>query len=180
MSSSQKEEFAIIDICHVNNVHNKSKLSLSIAPGKKDHIYNRNLEHDLNIIKREGIHVVICLLEWSELYNIKMQEYPIRAQELGLFFYHFPIKDHHTPNIDDVIGLIPIIISHLEKGHNVLVHCKGGKGRAGTIISCCLCYFGFSPEDSISTIRSLRNGAIKRDIQVQFVKTYHNTLNLHR
>jgi len=128
----------------------------------------------LTVIRNNNTHVIVCLLEWSELYEIGIQNYPIRAQESGFFFYHLPIKDHHVPNISDVNILVPIIISHLNRGHNVLVHCSGGLGRAGIITACCLCHLGYHPEESVLTVRSLRTGAIKGDHQVKFIKDFHN------
>lgn len=174
------EPFTIVDIAHIEGKTHTSRLSVSIAPGKKKGtIYNRDLESDLNIIVNNNINVIVCLLEWSELYEIGIQDYPIRAQESGFFFYHLPIKDHHVPNISDVNILVPIIISHLNHGHNVLVHCSGGLGRAGIITACCLCHLGYHPTDSVSTVRLLRTGAIKGDHQVQFITDFHDaTRNL--
>lgn len=38
---------------------------------------------------------------------------------------------------------------YLKKGKNVVVHCKGGLGRAGTFGASCLIYSGFKPADAI-------------------------------
>ena len=141
---------------------------------KKGVTYNRDLESDLNVIRGSNIHVIVCLLEWSELYKIGIQNYPLRAQESGFYFYHLPIEDHHVPNVRDVNILVPLIIHHLRQGHNVLVHCSGGIGRAGVVTACCLCSLGYLPSDSVSTVRSLRIGAIKNDHQVQFISDFYN------
>lgn len=149
--------------------YNITKLCVSIAPGRLD----RCLHSDLQAIKSNNIHVIICLLEWSELVNINISNYPTEAQKMGFYFYHLPVKDHHTPNLEDASNLVDTIIYHLSVGHNVLIHCKGGQGRAGTISACCLCKLGYYPDDAVKTVRTLRRRAIKRDHQVNFVRGYH-------
>lgn len=165
--------FYIDDIAHVRyDEKNISKLCVSVIPGKYG-----DISHDLEYIKNRNIKVIVCLLEWSELMLIGLEDYPMYAQEAGFFFYHFPIKDHHAPDhLEDCVTLIKRIAYHLDIGDNVLVHCKGGLGRAGTISSCCLCYMGYKPEDAVSTVRLLRHKSIKRENQVNFVINYHNLI----
>lgn len=163
-------QYTIVDIAHFDKMSNK--LCLSEAPGKY-----RDMEPDLEIVKNSNIDTIVCLMEWHELYKIGCEYYPQQAQEMGLYFYHLPIKDHNTPIIDDANVLINIIVDHLEQGHNVLVHCSGGVGRACTIVACCLCYFGYDPLDAINLIRNLRANSIKRECQVQFINDYHTSLS---
>lgn len=164
--------FKIDDILNIQHDDgNISTLSVSIAPGR----FHRCLISDLQAIKNRNIQVIICLLEWSELVNINIDNYPMEAQSRGFYFYHLPIKDHYTPNMDDAANLVSTIIKHLNEGHNVLVHCKGGQGRAGTIGACCLCKLGYNPNNAVVTVRALRKRAIKRDHQVNFVRDYYTS-----
>lgn len=184
-TTSDQNPYKVIDIAHIlinplistqDQQVNKSRLTLSIAPGKKDNRWNRNLDTDLDIIKQNGINVIVCLLEWSEMGMLSLTDYPIKAQEKGLIFYHLPIKDRGVTNQKELFTLIPILVKHLFSGHNVLVHCRCGLGRAGTICGCCLCHFGYQGRIAIETVRGQRPGAIQTAKQEQCVIDYCRSL----
>jgi hypothetical protein len=50
------------------------------------------------------------------------------------------------------------INSALEAGHTVYVHCKGGIGRAGTVVGCYLVEQEMSGAEALAEIRRLRRG----------------------
>ena len=65
----------------------------------------------------------------------------------------------------------------------VLVHCGGGKGRAGTFAACCLAMWGAAPppdltaerpvlsaQEAVRIVRSLRPGSIETQEQEAFVQ----------
>lgn len=171
--SSVTSPYTVVDIAHFNNGVAMGRLSVSIAPGKQDHRWNRSLEADLTAIKANGIHVIVCLLEWSEMGKLGIAEYPRRAQEMGFIFLHLPIKDRRAPNQGDVNALVPIIVQLLSNGRHVLVHCRGGLGRAGTISACCLSHYGYTRDAAVNLVRTQRPGAIQTDGQLLAVHTYH-------
>lgn len=167
-------EFPIFDVVTIENETMNSKLFISIAPGKKrGEEYDRNLEKDLEVIGKNDIHVIVCLVEWAELFELGIEDYPRKAQESGYYFYHMPIKDHHVPIMEDANILVTLIMDHIKMGHNILIHCSGGVGRSGVIISCCLCKLGYKPEKAVTTVRNRRDGAIKNAHQVRFVKEFY-------
>lgn len=171
--TSDQKPYHIINIAHFKiNENVQGRLALSIAPGKKDTRWNRDLKKDLDVIKANGIQVIVCLLEWSEMQKLKITEYPTLAQGYGFVFYHLPIKDMGVPNQKDIDVLIPILIQHLFQGQNILVHCKGGLGRAGTISACCLGHFGYEGLTAINMVRMQRPKAIQTDKQEECVVKY--------
>lgn len=172
--------YEIIDIAHVVpdplNQELRGRLSVSICPGKKDTRSNRDLDLDLKEIKNNGIQVVICLLKWREFQLLDIMEYPKKVQEAGLVFYHLPIKDRGIPQQRELDTLIPIIVKHLCDGMNILVHCRCGLGRAGTICACCLCHFDYSAKEAIEIVRQQRPGAIQTHKQEQCIINYSGKL----
>lgn len=60
----------------------------------------------------------------------------------------------------------------LSAGDNVLVHCRGGLGRAGTVAGCLLIEMGLSQEDAIERVRQARPGAIETAAQEQYVRGF--------
>lgn len=175
--TSSQDRYKMVDVAHVNVTNNqKSKLFISSAPGRKDRKWNRDLETDLTDIKSSKINIVVCLLEWSELRLLNILNYPKRAQEKGLLFYHLPVKDLTAPSSKELNVLIPILVKYLSEGNNILVHCRAGLGRAGVICACCLIHFGLSEEKAIGIVRTQRPGAIQSNEQEKCIKNYYNNL----
>ena len=175
---SFQDPYLIIDIARIaNSTTNNGRLAISLAPGKKDHRWNRDLQMDLARIKNDDIHVIVCCLEWYEIRMLNITDYPRMAQENGFIFYHLPIKDRDVPQDKELNSIIPIIVQHLLVGHNVLVHCRAGLGRAGTICACCLGHFGYTGTDAINLVRKQRPGAIQTNKQERYVSHYCLTIN---
>jgi ADP-ribosyl-[dinitrogen reductase] hydrolase len=61
------------------------------------------------------------------------------------------------------------IKSILSGGGRVLLHCRGGIGRTGTIAAKLLVEFGFKPSDAIDLVRSTRPGTIETEAQEQYL-----------
>ena len=64
----------------------------------------------------------------------------------------------------------PSCAQMIRAGFNVLVHCKGGLGRAGTIASRLLIELGMEPEEAITRVREARPGAIETAAQLAYVR----------
>ena len=163
-------------ITHIGNYHdmdpNRSNLYISMCPGRKDHRYQCDLMSDLDFIRNQGIDVVISLLQDYELTKLQISDYRECAEQSGLIYYNFPIIDGNVPSNNGLYTIINTIREHMDVGHNVLVHCKCGLGRAGTICAAVFIYFGYSSQESISLIRSLRPGAIQTQIQERLLEDY--------
>ena len=57
----------------------------------------------------------------------------------------------------------------LSDGHNIVIHCKGGLGRTGTIAARLLVEFGAGPQTAIQSVRKARPGAIENSLQEQYI-----------
>ena len=58
----------------------------------------------------------------------------------------------------------------LRDDFNIIVHCKGGLGRAGTIAARLLVELGQEPDAAISAVRAARPGAIETSTQAEYVR----------
>ena len=83
-----------------------------------------------------------------------------------------------APHLRELQTLIPLIIQQLITGKNILVHCRAGLGRAGTVCACCLLHFGFTAAQAITIIRKRRPGAIQTIAQEQIVEKYERTIKI--
>ena len=60
----------------------------------------------------------------------------------------------------------------IKQGDNVLVHCRGGLGRSGTIAALLLIEFGLLNGLAIAQVRIARPGAIDIAEQEEYVRLY--------
>jgi ADP-ribosyl-[dinitrogen reductase] hydrolase len=58
----------------------------------------------------------------------------------------------------------------MRAGEKVLVHCRGGLGRAGMIAARLLVDEGVPPQDAIAAVRDVRPGAIETRSQESWVQ----------
>ncbi|WP_245286767.1 hypothetical protein [Bradyrhizobium sp. ARR65] len=58
----------------------------------------------------------------------------------------------------------------LRRGDDIVVHCKGGLGRAGMIAARLLVELGMTPEEAIKEVRRVPKGASKTSAQEAIVR----------
>ncbi|HVA32773.1 MAG TPA: protein-tyrosine phosphatase family protein, partial [Candidatus Baltobacteraceae bacterium] len=62
------------------------------------------------------------------------------------------------------------LCDRLRKGERVLVHCRGGLGRAGTVAARLLVELGMDPAEAIAAVRRARPNAIETAAQAAYVR----------
>jgi ADP-ribosyl-[dinitrogen reductase] hydrolase len=143
-----------------------------MAPGKNDADWRRHLSSDLATIKAANISIIVCLLEVDEMAMLGMSSYFDQARSQGLRIIHLPVVDHHLAPLASIRCIAHEINTELMRGHNILIHCRSGLGRAGFLTGCVLTDHGFTPAQAIEHIRSLRPLALKRAHQHQCIHDY--------
>jgi ADP-ribosyl-[dinitrogen reductase] hydrolase len=115
---------------------------------------------------------VVTLIEQHEFQLFAIPDLGAEIQRRGVDWLHLPIRDvstlcaefeaewpAHSQRLRDM----------LDKGKNILVHCRGGLGRAGMISARLLVDFGVAPEEAIRRVRAARPGAIETRKQEEWV-----------
>lgn len=155
----------------------RGQIGITFCPGKKDCgysgiIWNRDLDADLDVIEGWGANAVVTLLEEFELEMLGIPALPSLLQDKGIEWHHLPIRDVDVPdrNFEEkwmVNGqrLKEILINE----GKVLLHCRGGIGRTGTIAAKLLVEFGFKPSHAVALVRKTRPGTIETEAQEQYV-----------
>ena len=153
------------------------RVGLTFCPGKYDPhartgAWNRDLALDLDTIRNWGAIAVVTLLEPEELTLLRVERLGEEVSRRNMLWFHLPIVDTKIPDEDferqwDVAG--EELRSILRRGSDVLVHCRGGLGRAGTISARLLIELGMEPKTAIKRAREVRPGAIETCAQLKYV-----------
>ncbi|MDH1792817.1 cyclin-dependent kinase inhibitor 3 family protein [Stenotrophomonas sp. GD03819] len=159
---------------------NGGAIGITFAPGKYQEAamtgaWARDLDLDLDSIVAWGARHLISLIEEWEFEELRILGLPERAAAHGLLWYGLPITDGAAPDtrlLEPWQSLGPKLTGSLLAGEKVIVHCKGGLGRAGTVASMLLLQAGGAVDgsDAISQVRAARPGAIETEEQENFVR----------
>lgn len=118
-----------------------------------------------------GAKVLVTLLERREIAEVG--DLRREARRAGLAWIHFPIADMWAPtDMRAARRLVGKMLRALEGGENVVVHCWGGLGRAGTIAAACLVARGRPPAEAMALVRATRERAIQTATQEAFVAEF--------
>lgn len=111
---------------------------------------------DWNALHEEGLRHVVCLTHDDAPYDPT----PLTVTAIALQDLYAAIgPDDPVVERERVMRAAAIVVDSLTAGDGVAVHCRGGRGRAGTVLGCALVMLGHEPDavvhhlDRIHTIR---------------------------
>ena len=155
------------------------RIGLTFCPGKKQTdalsgVWDRSLDDDMEAIKAFGAVALVTLMPDSELQSLRISPHQIRdkASELSIEWYQLPIPDAGVPDqsFEDLWAVAGLRLrALLQAGHNIVIHCKGGLGRTGTVAARLLIEFGVEAQMAIQSVRKARPGSIENDLQEKYV-----------
>ncbi len=155
------------------------RIGITLCPGKKDPCAqsgpaNRDLGQDLDAIQLWGATAVISLITDEEIDYLQVRGLREAVEERHMEWWHLPIPDVQPPGPDFESGWKvagEAIRDRLRMGFDVLVHCKGGLGRAGTVAARLLVELGESPESAVRRVRKARKNAIETSAQEHHIQS---------
>ncbi|MBK1613868.1 phosphatase [Rubrivivax gelatinosus] len=154
------------------------RIGITFCPGKHDRAaatgaWARDLGVDLDAIAAWGATLVLTLVEPAELLALKVPQLGHEVKRRGIAWQHLPIPDFGVPGEhfeQQWVEAGAEIRARLRAGRDVLVHCKGGLGRAGMIAARLLAELGVDPDQAIRDVRRARHGAIETPAQMLLVQ----------
>jgi ADP-ribosyl-[dinitrogen reductase] hydrolase len=153
------------------------RVGITLCPGKCDRHamsgeWERDLVVDLDAVRDWGAAAVVTLVEPKELTLLKVERLGEEVLRRNMLWFHLPIVDASIPDQRfeqewEIAG--EEVRALLRGGRDVLVHCRGGLGRAGMIAARLLVELGMDPAEAIARVRAVRPGAIETREQERFV-----------
>jgi ADP-ribosyl-[dinitrogen reductase] hydrolase len=166
-----------LQIAEVSAGPGLGKVGLTFCPGKKQRgaatgHWDRDIGLDLDAVARWGAAIVLTLVEKDEMERLGVPHLRAEVEARHMVWHHYPMVDGDIPNAT-LAGSWSVIGDEcravLRDGANVLVHCKGGLGRAGTIAAVLLTELGMSYDQATELVREARPGAIENQPQEIYV-----------
>ena len=153
------------------------RIGMTICPGKQSasnygEPWKRDLKADIQTIAAWGATTVITLTEADEMAMLGISHIGDEVAAAGMRWVHMPITDMKAPDRRfqqawDKHGAE--VLEQLRSGRRVLVHCRGGMGRAGTVAALLLINLQVPAEEAIRQVRAARQGAIETALQVAWL-----------
>jgi len=135
-------------------------------------IYRRKLSNDLEDIRRWGACSIVTLLERHEFGRLGVSGLGKAIEALAINWYQMPIRDMQAPaeEFEDAwASHAPALRSQLQAGERILIHCRQGRGRTGTVAASLLVDSGVGPADAITTVRSVAPACISSPVQEDYI-----------
>lgn len=185
MGSSMAQTIARTSISHpliINSISvSNGELGLTFCPGKKQAnamtgSWDRDIDLDIESVKKWGATAVISLLEDFEYDELAVRRLPSVYEE-SFQWFDLPIPDKCAPEeawLADWLDLRNEFKTLLANNGKILIHCKGGFGRTGTVAALILMDHGYTAVDAISACRQAREFAVETEVQEKFVVAYEH------
>jgi protein-tyrosine phosphatase len=115
------------------------------------------LEDESRSLRREGVDVLVSLLESHEVEELDLEGEPERSREAGIEFLSHPIPDHGTPeSLEAAVSLVVSLEKRLRGGESIAVHCRAGIGRSATIAAALLIEHGVPLPETLHLLGEAR------------------------
>ena len=153
------------------------RIGITLCPGKYQPVswsggWNRDLDIDISAIEDSGATLVVSLVEETEMKDLGVQGLgkAILARELE--WIHIPFQDTTAPDykwMKVFDSVAPSIRASIKNGNSIVIHCKGGLGRAGTVAALLMCSMGMDVFAALELIRDVRSRDCINYIQQEFL-----------
>ena len=178
MVSQRTSKTHPLQIAEVPAGENGGLIGITFCPGKHDPMahtgaWARDLEMDLDVIKDWQAVLVLTLVAMDELVMLKVPDIGQQVERRGMLWRHLPIRDYSITTDEFEHQWLTTgkeIRDLLRSGKNIVVHCKGGLGRAGMMAARLLAELGTDPDEAIKKVRRARSGAIETPAQVALIR----------
>jgi protein-tyrosine phosphatase len=177
-----------VDFLSDDEAGTSGRLGMTFAPsmwaGSIRGRWERNLAADMRALEQgHGTDVLVSLMEDHEYRGYRIPELLERDRFGNIEILRFVIEDMGVPREAESEGFeafVRDVVQRLEEGQNVVVHCRGGLGRTGTLAACVLVALGrHTADEAIAAVREARKGTVQTREQEDFVRLFEGTVRAH-
>ena len=154
------------------------RLGMTFLPGKQRDGWSgqhwRDLEADVERLREHwAVDVVLLLVEDHELVTARVIGIVEVLTAHGIEVVRLPIVDEGVPADRPAFrSILDLLIDRIRAGQSVVVACRGGLGRTGTVVGCLLRDGGLGPDEAIALVRATRHHTINSDPQAPLVRDW--------
>lgn len=153
------------------------RIGIGMAPGRHDRtaaaVWWRDLHADLRRLRHlHRVQVLVTLLTDDELRDLGIAGLADALDVHGIESLRLAVRDGGVPapqQADDVMELLRTLLRRLRDGRAVVVHCRAGQGRSGTLVAMVLVALGVAPGEAIARVRSVQPRAVETVGQEAYV-----------
>lgn len=174
-----------VDLLPEDEIRVPGRLGMTFAPGMWAQSVGGRWERDLAADMRtledtHGANVLVSLMEDHEYRHYGVPELLEQDSYGSIEILRFAIRDMGIPSeaeSEEFESFVGEVLSRLQAGKNVVVHCRGGLGRTGTVAACVLVALGgHTADEAIGAVRRARRGTVQTEDQAEFVRRFEATL----
>ncbi len=155
------------------------RIGLTFAPGKQGPSFfgppwKRDLRADLDRLASFGVRTLVSLMEEHELKTFAIPDLREVARERSIVVERFPVPDGGVPaDLGKLRQLVDLVLLREAAGHVVILHCRGGLGRSGTLGGCVLVALGHTPDQALAILDRARGPHCpENDVQRDLIRRF--------
>lgn len=104
---------------------------------------------DLAYIRDQGVSAIVNLCgEYCDLHDIQTGD--------GFDVHYLPVMDECAPDMEKLEAALDWIEASIEAGKKVLIHCRFGVGRTGTLVTAHLMRRGMDMKEAAKALKGSR------------------------
>lgn len=126
----------------------------------------------LSTIRGNGIEAIVNLC--AECYDLHLSE-----KKAGFDVWYLPVQDEDAPSMEDLERTLDWLAQCIRNGKKVLVHCRFGIGRTGTVVAAYLMREGFSLKEALAKMSHTPSKPMSRR-QFGLLKKHSDILGLRK
>jgi protein-tyrosine phosphatase len=156
-----------IKIFWLHRFENASELGIMARPRG-----NEWLEEDILNLKKQGVQILVSLLDRNEIYELGLEKEPELCLQSGIEYVNFAIADRDIPKSDNRFRhFVGQLKEKIAVGSKMVIHCRMGIGRSTIIAGCLLIKSGYETDDIIAHISKIRGLQVPdTDEQIAWLK----------